>query len=153
VLLPNSLSDSFYSHPSKTRRRPRRPRKDQRNQPDPLALPVKPKQQAQMANAGQPLRNNTNIPPQPTLSTTITSAPGTAESRRWSDVTASASNLEKLRFLCHSRRERQKEGYVLDDLTHSELIAKQRCSRCHGKSSLMLQINDLTDNTSAVQGA
>jgi hypothetical protein len=92
-----------------------------------------------MANVGQQSRNHASVPPHPALNTTGALTPAAREASRWSNVVSSASNLEKLRLLCHSRRERQKEGYVLDELTDTELIAKRRCQRCHGEEPLMIR--------------
>jgi hypothetical protein len=49
----------------------------------------------------------------------------------WSPITQTLANLEKLRLLCNSEKERKQEGYILDNLDDREMSYKSRCQACH----------------------
>ncbi|KPI45503.1 RNA exonuclease 3 [Cyphellophora attinorum] len=41
------------------------------------------------------------------------------------------ANVEKLRLLCNSEKERKQEGYILNNLDDREMSYKSRCTACH----------------------
>jgi hypothetical protein len=59
----------------------------------------------------------------------------------WSDVAETRVMLEKMRLLCHSRKELKKAGYVLEPLTEDAIEGKLRCLRCGGTLATYLSLN------------
>ncbi|KIW85201.1 hypothetical protein Z517_00591 [Fonsecaea pedrosoi CBS 271.37] len=68
-------------------------------------------------------------PPPPPWPANEAKVPNTSEIA-WSRITPSLPCLEKLRLLCHSQKELEREGYVTKPLSAAEIEAKARCMRC-----------------------
>ena len=58
---------------------------------------------------------------------------------QWTEITETHVYLEKLKLLCHSQKELQATGYIVETLSPKQLQSKLRCEKCGGKTVAVVQ--------------